>query len=107
MGGGVGFFLEGNEVKVLWNKAIDNRQQGFLLNKGLEFTVFGNTAKKNGIGIVLTDMAKNSTVIGNVALDNNGLVDLFDSNVECDNNTWKRNWFQTSLTNPPEAGCIR
>jgi parallel beta-helix repeat protein len=103
---GTGFFLKGNEVRVLGNKAIGNEQQGFLLDEGRRFTVFGNTAKKNGVGIALTDMAEDSTVVGNVALNNNGLVDLFDSNKDCDNNRWRFNWFRTSLTDPPDAGCI-
>jgi hypothetical protein len=99
--------LEGNDIKVLWNRAIANTiGNGFVLKSGLRFTVLMNTAKKNLFGIQATLSAQDSTLLSNVALDNE-LFDLRDVNDNCDKNTWKVNWFRTSQTNPPDAGCIR
>lgn len=102
-----GFILEGNGTTVRWNQAIGNGWSGFYFFNGTEFTVRGNTAKKNGFaGIQLADTAQDSTLIGNVALDNDvaesGFTDLFDGNADCDNNTWKWNWFMTA-----NQTCIR
>ncbi|UCE64420.1 MAG: right-handed parallel beta-helix repeat-containing protein [Nitrospirota bacterium] len=99
---GGGIRIDGERNTVSGNVAKGNDMNGFsLLGSGNK--VIGNWAKNNTRGIVLS--AENTKVIGNIALGNTEF-DLVDENENCDNNTWKFNWFKTSQTNPPDAGCI-
>lgn len=95
-----GFNLEGNNVKVLWNKSVRNSGAGFLIQFGSSrVTVLGNIAKKNKEqGIRVSQGAIDNTLKGNVAVRNKGN-DLSDGNPHCDNNKWKWNWFKTGNKN--------
>jgi parallel beta-helix repeat protein len=69
-----------------------------------------NIAEGNCVGIVVGPGSLNNRVIKNTALGSR-LVDLADGNLDCDDNTWRRNDFDTSAAGPdfsetsPE--CIR
>ena len=101
--GGNGFNFLGDDMKVLSNKAISNAGSGFFFQSGSGHFVLGNIALKNQVhGIEFDSGAINSKIRVNIAKRNEG-VDLFDDNFpDCDNNSWKFNFF-TSRNQP----CIR
>ena len=74
--------------------------------------VRNNVAQGNCIGIAVGPGSLNNTLVNNTALENK-LVDLADGNVDCDENTWRRNDFETSAAGAPpdpvvtSPGCIR
>ena len=87
----------------LQNISIRSLQQGFRLESGNHYTLNRNIALRNGTkGIQLVNGAMDSTLRGNLALDNKG-TDLVDDNFPvCDNNNWSFNFFRTR-----NQTCIR
>ena len=97
-----GFTLNGEDMRVRFNTAIGNGEEGFQIETGSGLKVSGNTVLKNkGDGIRLDQGVTNSEVHGNIAFGNKG-TDLLDENVDCDENKWRFNFFKTR-----NQKCIR
>ena len=98
-----GFLIQGTDITVFQNIATRSLQQGFRLESGNHYTLNRNIALRNGKeGIQLVDGAMDSTLRGNLALDNKG-TDLVDDNFpDCDDNNWSFNFFRTR-----NQTCIR
>jgi parallel beta-helix repeat protein len=81
-----------------------------ITNEASNNRVISNRAHGNCVGIAIVSGSLGNKVINNTALDSR-LVDLADGNVDCDDNQWRRNEFDTSAAGPtftdlfPE--CIR
>lgn len=106
-----GFLLGGlDNLEALDNTVRDSvafgNEAGFSAVSGAGHNFQGNTAANNllfGIGIVST----NTRIQRNRAY-NNGFLDLFDENADCDDNIWRDNIFDTAgadVTLDPE--CIQ
>ena len=86
-GSQIGLWVEGNN-----NRLIDNITIG------------------NGNGIAIYNRSHDNLIHGNVALEN--MIDLVDENVDCDNNIWKNNVFNTTSNSilrprpPVPVDCI-
>ena len=98
-----GFTLEGEDHVILENTASHNGSHGFIIESDASgLTLAGNRAIKNKIsGIEVDEDGLNNTIVGNFARRNQN-DDLVDLNVNCDNNQWVGNIFQTS-----NQGCIQ
>jgi len=104
------------------NRVIDNRVRGNGLdpcnlaagdaNPGISVVIgaAGNEVRRNRVlgncvGIAVDAGASNNAIIRNTVLGSR-LVDMADGNLDCDDNEWRRNEFETSIALPsPE--CIR
>lgn len=81
-----------------------------ITNQAANNRIVNNITEGNCVGIGVAPGSENNRITNNVALDNT-LVDLADGNVDCDDNRWRSNQFETSAAAPdfsdllPE--CIR
>jgi parallel beta-helix repeat protein len=118
---GEGFRLDGSGNRLVNNRADGNDDEGFRIRDGQNNTLINNSAEANGQsdgeagiriqgddntlrsnafidnvgdGILVTEGAEGNTVIHNVATGN-GVTDLVDENIDCDNNQWSKNRFGT------------
>ena len=114
--GGSGFQTASTTVETRFTGNTGNKNgfAGFHLINCLRCSLRYNTANKNfkfdgvdpGDGIQLEGGAKGTTVKGNTMKNNEG-IDAVDENENCDENTWKKNTFETSEVNGgPNPGCI-
>jgi parallel beta-helix repeat protein len=83
-----------------------------ITNNGSKNRIIGNKLSHNCVGIGIEaaegDVSLDNRILGNYSRRNT-LVDMADGNVDCDDNTWFRNIFRTSVAgdldeSPP---CIR
>jgi len=101
---GAGFEIEGERNELRLNMATDHAGDGFKVSRfATNNRLLGNTAEdneKSGINVSGTD----NVIARNRALENGDGVqffDLNDDNLNCDNNTWRGNKFDTR-----NADCI-
>jgi parallel beta-helix repeat protein len=116
-----------NELQV--NNATFNGSHGFLLlgfatdnkltdniasHNGDGYSILGKDNKASGnlavfnAGAGLGVAGQDNTIKKTTAVDN-GIVDLLDHNLNCDNNTWRRNFggSRIDVGNPPPSRCIK
>lgn len=100
---GTGYAIDGERNELRRNMATDNAGDGFRVSSATNNRLLGNIAednKKSGITVSGTD----NVIARNRAFGNGDGVqffDLNDDNLNCDNNTWRRNKFDTR-----NADCI-
>jgi parallel beta-helix repeat protein len=89
-----GIYLEGsNDNKIKRNETNENKDMGILLNRSNNNEIEGNKANDNeDVGIFVTGFGNQITK--NSARRNG--IDLIDTNLDCDNNRWEDNAFDTS-----------
>ncbi len=96
-GNGLGILLNnssGNEIKE--NETNGNESVGIELDNGSnDNEVKDNEANGNERGIYLDNGCVDNEIEENTAL-NNAFGDLFDQNLNCDNNAWEDNTFNTA-----------
>lgn len=94
---GAGYGIEGERNELRRNMATDNPGVGFSISFGTNNRLLGNIAEDNGkSGITVS--GTDNVIARNRAFGNGDEVqffDLNDDNLNCDNNTWRRNKFDT------------
>ena len=68
-------------------------------NEAANNKIIGNVTQGNCVGIGVETGAHSNEITKNVAFDNR-LIDLADGNLDCDDNDWRINVFETSAAGP-------
>ena len=68
-------------------------------NEAANNKIIGNAIQGNCVGIGVETGSQSNEITKNVAFDNR-LIDLADGNLDCDDNDWRINVFETSAAGP-------